>query len=264
MTISWVARLFIFVPNEVRFLSAIATVSMDTLHLDTRSHPVLNVLLWAAPPPPLPLVCHSLINSELFAFVSTLQKNRLKFATELTASARVYISSAGQFSAMDQHKSTTWCTAHFFQIINFCRGETSTGALIIWNAHTHIFQEYLSDVCTIVRRWWVRHWSGLSPWAGEEAVAVQDPGSWAQIIRGALCGWVGGSHRCWVAAAVSFPATKWDSQSIGRQSNFWRKPQRWEHTRTQTHTQTHKHTYTENIKSTTPQESEPRRGEVIF
>lgn len=37
MTISWVAGLFIFVPNEVRFLSAIATVSMDTLHLDTRS-----------------------------------------------------------------------------------------------------------------------------------------------------------------------------------------------------------------------------------
>lgn len=71
MTISWVARLFIFVPNEVRFLSAIATVSMDTLHLDTRSHPVLNVLLWAAPSP----VCHSLINSEFTPLpVCTVQK----------------------------------------------------------------------------------------------------------------------------------------------------------------------------------------------
>lgn len=84
----------------MRFLSAIATVSMDTLHLDTRSHPVLNVLLWATPPPHPP-VCHSLINSELFAFVSTLQKSP-QIAAEPTTSTQVYISSAGQFKSIER------------------------------------------------------------------------------------------------------------------------------------------------------------------
>ena len=87
MTISWVARLFIFVPNEVRFLSAIATVSMDTLHLDTRSHPVLNVLLWAVPSP----VHCSLINSELSPFAVWTVQKCLEITTNLMASVQVYI-----------------------------------------------------------------------------------------------------------------------------------------------------------------------------
>lgn len=114
-----VAGLFIFVPNEVRFLIVIATVSMDTLHLDTRSHPVLNVLLWAASSP----VCHSLINSELpssiplppppLAACMKLKalRHQHKFTSQRPSSAgHNLLHQVGQYETTQA--STTWCTNH--------------------------------------------------------------------------------------------------------------------------------------------------------
>lgn len=60
---------------------------MDTLHLDTRSHPALNVLLWAAPSP----VYRSLINSELLPFVLQMVQKCPQITSKMKASAQVYI-----------------------------------------------------------------------------------------------------------------------------------------------------------------------------
>lgn len=60
---------------------------MDTLHLDTRSHPVLNVLLWAAPSPEY----HSLINSELSPFAVWMVQKCLEIANKQKVSAQVYV-----------------------------------------------------------------------------------------------------------------------------------------------------------------------------
>lgn len=103
--------------------------------------------------------------------------------------------------------------------------ETSTGALIIWcetdrGGVSVLCAVQEADGCTIRSE------------PSEEPVAVQDPGSRAQIIRGALCDW--GHTGVETRRLISC-----HKPSIKRQSNFLRKPQRWEHILNTVYTHTH-------------------------
>lgn len=148
------------------FLSAIATVSMDTLHLDTRSHPALNVLLWAAPSP----VYRSLINSELLPFVLQMVQKCPQIISKMKASAQVYIKK--KKCRLEFHWSICsikWIIIKVAYYIKACKPDAqlsfcnchllqhAEGALII-RCETHTQEQYRSPVpeadgCAIDQVW---------------------------------------------------------------------------------------------------------------